>query len=176
MDESNIFPTTKKLLSNLGSGSHWPVFKVRILFLRPFLSSHTWWLVSRYTTVLSPAPHPGLTLPHLCLMSANTRDAAPGPHVTWREDYHEITNNNNICALIQGCYYPFLLILASRRARVPTFHNDECNHCNHFVIPSFDNDPWHLTRDTCLDRKIQNSRVMIISQESKPGPNYLETT
>ena len=43
MDESDIFPTTKKLLSNLGSGSQWPVFKVRApsLTLTALAASHT---------------------------------------------------------------------------------------------------------------------------------------
>ena len=73
MDESDIFPTTKKLLSNLGSGSQWPVFKVRALSLTltALAASHTRdsCLVTQQSRLSSS------------LMSADTRerDDAPGP-------------------------------------------------------------------------------------------------
>ena len=60
-------------------------------------------------------------------------------------------------------YLVICLFLRADGPGFPTFHNDECNHCNHFMIFPFDNDPltfntWHVSGKiesglTCDDNK-----------------------
>ena len=98
MDESDIFPTTKKLLSNLGSGSQWPVFKVRALSLTltALAASHTRdsCLVTQQTRLSSS------------LMSADTRecDDAPGPMSL--DERIKMKQTTTICALKQEAKKP----------------------------------------------------------------------